>query len=110
VPLGLRQCALSSSKGELVGFDRLSPHKAAVLTATITIRRLGACFSIDDAAAGTAVPAACSGNMLDWQRQHSGGGRGPSAEADGGSAIAAGANIKHVFDSRKHSVVCQTFV
>jgi hypothetical protein len=42
--------------------------------------------AVEKAAAGTAVPAACSGNMLDWQRQRSSVGRGPSASAAGGAA------------------------
>ena len=58
-----------------------------------------------DAAAGTAVPAACSGNMLDLAESASA--MPIRAEARGfhphmplGEAAAGAANIKHIFDSR----------
>ena len=74
-------------------------------------------FGIHEAAAGTAVPAACSGNMLDLAESASAvpsGAMPYCAEARGflphmplGEAAAGAANIKHVFDSRDGLEGCQ---
>jgi len=60
------------------------------------------------AAAGTAVPAACSGNMLDEQHQllTDGDRLRPKHAARGCGCWAA--NIKHAFDSRQCGLSCQT--
>jgi hypothetical protein len=74
-------------------------------------------FGIHEAAAGTAVPAACSGNMLDLAESASAVPSGAMpwcAEARGflphlplGEAATGAANIKHVFDSRDALEGCQ---